>query len=62
MAQRVLAGMCAAVVANRVTGEWEETPQGERNACLAGAEAIRILTEWDRKKAARGKQYYFPGL
>lgn len=56
------AGMCAAVVANRVTGEWEETPQGERNACLAGAEAIRILTEWDRKKAARGKQYYFPGL
>ena len=56
------AGMCASVVAQRITGEWDETPEGERNACLAGAEAIRILTEWDRKKAKQGKRYYFPGL
>ena len=55
-------GMCASVVAQRITGEWDETPEGERNACLAGAEAIRILTEWDRKKAKQGKRYYFPGL
>lgn len=56
------AAMCASVVANRLTGEWDETPEGERNACLAGAEAIRILAEWDRKKAEQGKKYYFPGL
>ena len=56
------AAMCASVVAQRITGEWDETPQGEYNACLAGAEAIRILTEWDRKKAEQGKKYYFPGL
>ena len=56
------AAMCASVVAQRITGEWDETPQGEYNACLAGAEAVRILTEWDRKKAEQGKKYYFPGL
>lgn len=56
------AAMCASVVAQRITGEWDETPEGERNACLAGAEAVRILTEWDRKKTERGKRYYFPGL
>lgn len=56
------AGMCASVVAHRLTGEWDETADGERNACLAGAEAIRILTEWDGKKAAAGKRYFFPGL
>lgn len=55
-------GMCASVVAQRVTGAWDETAEGERNACLAGAEAIRILTEWDRKKAEQGKRYFFPGL
>ena len=54
--------MCASVVAQRITGEWDETPQGEYNACLAGAEAVRILAEWDRKKAEKGKKYYFPGL
>lgn len=47
------AGMCASVVAQRITGEWDETAEGEYNACLAGAEAVRILTEWDRKKAER---------
>ena len=56
------AGMCASVVAQRITGEWDETAEGEYNACLAGAEAVRILTEWDRKKAEQGKRYYFPGL
>lgn len=55
-------GMCASVVAQRITGEWDETPQGEYNACLVGAEAVRILTEWDRKKAEQGKRFYFPGL
>ncbi len=42
--------MCASVVANRITGEWNETVQGEQNACLVGAEALRILNTWDEKK------------
>lgn len=46
--------MCASVVAQRITGEWDETPVGERNTCLAGAKAIHILTEWDWKKAKQG--------
>lgn len=56
------AGMCAAVVANRVTGEWDETPEGEYNACLVGAEALSILASWDALKAEKGKRYYFPAL
>ncbi|MCR4805928.1 MAG: nucleoside phosphorylase [Clostridia bacterium] len=55
-------GMCAVVVAQRCTGEWNEDPDAERAACLAGAEAVRILSGWDAAKAAAGKPYYFPGL
>ena len=55
-------GMCATVVSHRLTGEWKEDPEAEKSACLAGAEAVRILTEWDRAKAESGKRYYFPGL
>ena len=55
------AGMCAAVVANRITGEFDET-QGQEKACMVGAEAIHILTEWDEKAKAAGKRYFFPGL
>ena len=47
---------------HRLTGEWKEDPEAEKSACLAGAEAVRILTEWDRAKAESGKRYYFPGL
>ena len=55
-------GMCAVVVAQRCTGEWNEDPEAERAACLAGAEALRILAGWDAAKKAAGKDYYFPGL
>ncbi|MCQ2560800.1 MAG: nucleoside phosphorylase [Clostridia bacterium] len=55
-------GMCAVVVAHRLTGEWLEDPKTEQNACLVGAEALRILAEWDEKKKVAGKKYYFPGL
>lgn len=55
-------GMCASVVAQRLTGEWDEAAIGEQRATLVGAEAIRILTEWDGKKQAAGKKYFFPGL
>lgn len=56
------AGMCASVIAHRLTGEWDDASIGEKNACLAGAEAIRILTEWDVKKHKARKAYFFPGL
>ena len=55
------AGMCASVVVQRVTGEAYEDG-GEARACLVGAEAIRILTEWDKKKIAAGKKYLSVGI
>ncbi|MEA4895069.1 MAG: nucleoside phosphorylase [Oscillospiraceae bacterium] len=56
------AGMCATVVAHRITGEWNEDPDAEKRACLAGAEAIKILAQWDEMKASAGRKYFFPGL
>ncbi len=41
------AGMCAVVVAQRLTGEWLEDPEAEANACRVGAEALHILAEND---------------
>jgi len=41
------AGVCATVVANRLTGEWNEDPQAEARACLVGAEALRLLAQSD---------------
>lgn len=41
------AGTVATVVAQRLTGEWLEDPQAEANACLVGAEALRILALQD---------------
>lgn len=55
-------GMCAVVVAQRCTGEWNEDPQAEKAACLAGAEAVRILAAWDEAKKKAGKRYCFPIL
>ena len=47
---RKRAGMCAVVIAHRLTGEWVEDPEAEANACLAGAEALRILAEKDSRR------------
>ena len=55
------AGMCAAVVAQRITGEWNNVGV-DAKACLVGAEAVKILTEWDALKKAAGKNYFTPGL
>ena len=55
-------GMCAVVVAQRCTGEWNEDPEAEKAACLAGAEAVRILADWDEAKHKAGKKYYFPTI
>lgn len=56
------AGMCATVIAQRVTGEWDQETVGEPSSCLVGAEAVRILTEWDKLRTAAGKKYFYPGL
>ena len=55
------AGMVASIIAQRVTGIWDDAGGVERG-CRAGAEAVRLLTEWDEKKAKAGKKYFFPGL
>ena len=55
------AGMCASVVVHRLTGEVGDDG-GEARACLVGAEALRLLVEWDRKKAAAGKSHLFPSV
>lgn len=55
------AGMCASVIAQRITGEFYDDG-GEARACLVGAEAIRILTEWDKLKKDAGKRYFTPSL
>ena len=57
----VRAGMCAAVIANRVTGEWQKH-SSEDKSCLAGAEAVRILAGWDALKKKNGKKYFSAGL
>lgn len=53
-------GAVCAVVANRVTGEWNEA--GIPEACRVAAEAVAILAEWDGRKAASGKRNFYPGL
>ena len=55
------AGMCAAVVANRITGEFDGS-RGQEEACLVGAEAVRILTEWDALAKAAGRTRFTPDL
>lgn len=55
------AGMCASVIVHRLTGEVADEG-GEARACLVGAEALRLLIEWDKKKQAAGKGYIYPSL
>ena len=57
----VRAGMCAVVIAQRISGEWN-TEGMETRACLVGAEAVNILTRWDEAKKNANKKYFTPGL
>ncbi|MDR3338310.1 MAG: nucleoside phosphorylase [Treponema sp.] len=41
-------GAVLSVISNRVLDRWGDNG-GESKACLAASEAIRILTEWDKK-------------
>lgn len=38
-----------AVLTNRLTGEWPTDNEGEKRACRAACEAMKILREWDKK-------------
>lgn len=58
---KIRAGVVASVIAQRLTGKWDDAGGVER-ACRVGAEAVRVLTEWDELKKRNGKRYYFPGL
>jgi len=49
------AGSICSVIANRVTGVWNDNGGVER-ACLTAAEAVRRLTEWDARSAATGRK------
>jgi uridine phosphorylase len=44
-------GAVLAVVANRITNEWGDKG-GEEKACRAAAEAIRVLSDWDKEGRA----------
>ena len=48
------AGAICSVIANRITGVWDESG-GVARACLIGAEAIRRLAEWDQRAGEAGR-------
>lgn len=58
---RLRAGMIAAVVADRVRGEWADAG-GERRACEAACRAVAILSQWDAVKRSQGRTHFHPGL
>ncbi len=56
--------ICLAV-AHRTTGEFiapDAKHRGERAALIAGLDALVELSNMDKKKAAAGKQYWYPGM
>lgn len=58
---KLRAGVVASVIAQRLTGQWDDAG-GEERACRTGVEALRILSSWDQKKTRENRKYYFPGL
>ncbi|MGQ9566268.1 MAG: uridine phosphorylase [Candidatus Bathyarchaeales archaeon] len=55
------AGSVCAVYANRVTDEFS-SHAGEDDCIRVANEAVKILDEWERKKKAKKKKYFFPSL
>jgi uridine phosphorylase len=58
---KLRAGVVASVIAQRLTGKWDDAG-GEERACRTGAEALSILSAWDQKKKKAKKMYFFPGI
>lgn len=55
------AGAVLAVLANRVTDEFE-VEAGVQDAVRVANESVRILYEWDKIKAVKGKRNIYPSL
>lgn len=53
-------GAVFAVIAHRLKNKFKYA--GIDRSVQAANEAVKILAEWDAKKAARNKKYWFPGL
>jgi len=53
-------GAICAIFANRVTNEFEVA--GEKEACHAADEAVRILHGWDEERKLARKKYWYPSL
>ena len=54
-------GSIMAVLANRILDRWGDNG-GEKRACQAACEAIKILHEWDEKKQKTGTKSFYPSL
>jgi len=57
----VRAGSICAVYAQRIKNEFV-AHAGEKDAIEVANEAVRILSEWDKRKKEKNKKYLFPGL
>ncbi|OGK38636.1 uridine phosphorylase [Candidatus Roizmanbacteria bacterium RIFCSPHIGHO2_12_FULL_41_11] len=56
------AGSICFLVANRVTNEFNITPEMARRAGLVASRATVILAGWDKAKRLKNKKYFFPKL
>lgn len=54
-------GALLSVIANRVTDSWGDNG-GEMRACEAANEAMKILSEWDRKKTENNIACFYPSM
>jgi uridine phosphorylase len=55
------AGAVCAVYANRCIGEFKPGA-GEEDAIKVANEAVKILHEWDQRKQAKGKKWFYPSI
>ncbi len=56
------AGAICFIVANRVTDEFELRDEWAVRTARVASRAIVILSGWDKKKKAAGKQFLYPGM
>ncbi len=56
------AGAVCAIIANRVTDEFEITDEYQKRAGQVASLAVTILADWDAKKRKAGKKFLYPAL
>ena len=54
------AGAVCAVIANRVTDEFEK--KGEEECAQVAVEAVKILSGWDEDRSKSNKRFWYPSL